>query len=271
MSYKKNNDFSKINNSKQEDKMEIDDVGGDESLQRNNDYSDDLINQKHKYMGNKVRQNTGKIKRQQISLSETTCFTRKDHVLINEENSQITKQLELNNQFGNNINYNYLFLRAINYSIDNICEFINIKVDSIYALDFSYIYLKKIIEININNYEEFLESTIKDIYLGKFLKLNHGETDKIKAWINILLNAEIKKEKGKFKLFNTLFSKKIKDILLLYINDEAYIQQNNTKFYLRGFNTLIDDFNEYSTEQRQQIKEYIYALLGNITIHINNE
>ena len=271
MSCKKNSqEQSKIsNNIFPTNNKNTNDRGDNASLEKNIESSDDVIKikEKHNYMGNKERQNTRKFKGQQISQLETTDFASINHVLINMENGQITKKLELNNQIENN-NYNDLFIKAINYSIDNICKFINKEAHSLCDLNFNYIYLKKIYEIDINNYEEFLESTIGDIYLGKFLKINHEERDKIKKWVLALLYEERKRQGEKFKLFNSLFSKKIEQIFLLYINDDPYIHENNTHYILKGFNTLIYDF----PKERKQIKQFVYSLFyNNIVIEINNE
>ena len=242
------------------------------SSQRSFDSSGDIIeiNHKYNYMGNKERQNTGKALCRQENLLETIGSTSKNHTLINIENSQIAKQLKINNQIKYNNNYDDLFIKAINCSIYNICKFINERAKSIYDLDLSYIYLKKLYEITINNYKEFIESTIKDIYLGKFLKINHEERGKINTWIYALLYAEKKDKNEKVKILNILFSKRVKEILLLYINDDPYIQvknENNSRFNLKGFNTSRYDFNEYSIE----IKEYFLSLLDNIIININNK
>ena len=249
---------------------------GNISSKRSIDSSDDIIkiNHKNNYMGNKERQNSGKLIGQQDNMLETTCSISKNHVLINTENNQITKQLEIINQIENNNNFENIFIRVINCSIDNICILINERAYSKYKLDLSYIYIKKIEEINITNYEEFLESTINDIYLGKFLKINHTEKEKIKIWIFSLLNTEKKNEKE--RLLNILFSRKVKEILLLYINDDPYIQvknKNNPNFNIKRFNTFRDDFNEYNMNEKLKIKEYIYSLLllDNITINIKNE
>lgn len=244
------------------------------SSQRNNDLSEDKIeiSRKHKYMGNKERQNTGKLIGIQENSLEITGFTSKNHELLNIEIDQIDKQLTLNNQIENNNSYEDLFIRAIICTINNICLLINERAKLKYGLDLSYI--DKIDEIDINNCEEYLKSTLKDIYLGKFLKINHEEKEKIKIWIFSLLYAEKKDKNAKLKLLNILFSKKIKEILLLYINDDPYIQvksKNNPKFNLKRFNTYCDDFKNYDINKNIKIKEYIHSLLDKIPIEEDNE
>ena len=251
--------------------------------QRIFDSSDDKIDiaQINKFVGNKERLISPKYINHQENISETTSFTSKNHILINTEIIQKTKQLGLISQNEYKDFSEDLSIKAIEYSIDRITFFINERAKAKYRLDLNYIYIyiSKKYELDKYNYKEFLLSSILDIYLGKFLKINHEEKQKIKKWIYSLLYAEKKNKNEKIKLLNILFNKKIKEILLLYIDDNPYILINNKckenlnfKLNLKSFKTFKDDFNEYNANVKKQIKDYIHFLLDNNNIsNINYE
>ena len=230
------------------------------------------------FRGNKERQNSWKYTGYQDNILETTGFTSKNHVLLKEEVIQKRKQLEFNSQVEFKNYIEELFIETIKSSIDSITILINERAKLKYGYDLNYIYIAKIYELDINNYVEYLDSTIIDIYLGKFLKINHEEKHKIKIWINSLLYKEKVNKDEKIKLLNMLFLKKVEDILLLYINDDPYIQvenKNNANFYLKKFKTFKDDFNQYNINEKELIKDhFLYLLnikLSNIFYEESNE
>ena len=240
------------------------------------DFSGDKldITQINNFVGNKEKKNSWKYIGQKEDLLKNTNFTSKNHASLNAEVSLITKKSEYNSHIEYRKYYQDLFIKVIKCSIDSVSILINVRAKSEYGHELNYIYIKKIYELDIYNYKEFLESTIMDIYLGKFLIINHEEKDKIKKWIYSLLYAEKLNELEKIKLLNELFSKTIKEILLLYINDDPYIQienKNVVKFYLKRFKTFRDDFNEYTLDEKKLIKDYILSLLDNKISNINYE
>ena len=197
------------------------------------------LSQKFKLMGNKERKKTGKLIIQLENSIEATGFTSK-----NPGPGSINIEEEEKNEIKNQKYQKELIKKLIICSIKNIKVFINERAKLLYNIDLNYNYIQQLFEIDINNLEKYLELTIMEIYLGKYCILN-DEKDKgnVKFLIGLLLRKENENKNHKFKLLNKLFNKKIKELLLLYIDDDPYLlikkkNKENAKFNLKRFNTF---------------------------------
>ena len=210
---------------------------------------------------------------QQDNILETTGFISKNNVLINTENIKEKIPLELNSQEEYEKYYEDLFIKIIKCSIDSITMFINERTKKNYGLDLNYIYkTRRRYELDKYNYKEFLNSKIKDIYLGKFLLINHEEKFEAEKWIYSLLFMENKNKNEKKKLLNILFQKEIRVIVLLYLDDypnvsikNKYNKKLNSELNLKRFKTFKDDFKDdfkdYNKDEQKKIKKNIRSLL----------
>lgn len=229
------------------------------------------INKINNIEGNKGRKKVLGSKGQQENLFEATCFTSKNNELKNDDIKEKAKDLELTiqNEYKNEYKnyYEDLFIKILRCSLKNITMLINKRANEKYQINLDYIYIPSKNEIDKYNYKEFLESTIKDIYLGKFLIISHEEKYKIKHYIDSLLKFEEINVKEEVKLLNILFDKNLKEILLLYLSDtphrlilKKYDKKIRAELNLKSFKTFKNDFSEYKNEKKQII-EYIYSLL----------
>ena len=223
------------------------------------------LSQKFKLMGNKERKKTGKLIIQLENSIEATGFTSK-----NPGPGSINIEEEEKNEIKNQKYQKELIKKLIICSIKNIKVFINERAKLLYNIDLNYNYITQLYEIDINNLEKYLELTIMEIYLGKYCILN-DEKDKgnVKFLIGLLLRKENENKNHKFKLLNKLFNKKIKELLLLYIDDDPYLlikkkNKENTKFNLKRFNTFKDDFKEDNLNEKIEMEEYIHSSDKNI-------
>ena len=223
------------------------------------------LNQKFKLMGNKERKKTGKLIIQLENSIEATGFTSK-----NPGPGSINIEEEEKNEIKNQKYQKELIKKLIICSIKNIKMFINERAKLLYNIDLNYNYITQLYEIDINNLEKYLELTIMEIYLGKYCILN-DEKDKgnVKFLIGLLLRKENENKNHKFKLLNKLFNKKIKELLLLYIDDDPYLlikkkNKENAKFNLKRFNTFKDDFKEDNLNEKIEMEEYIHSSDKNI-------
>ena len=238
----------------------------------NLDSSGDIIDfgEKYNLMGNKERKKTGKLINQQANSTKTTGFTSKNPGSINSEKNQEVKQLELNNEIKSQKYQNELLEKTIICCIKNIKMYINERAKLLYNIHLHYNYIQQLYEIDINNLEKYLELTIMDIYYGKYCMLNDEKDKKnVEYLIAFLLRLEKKNKINKFKLLNELFNLKLNEILLLYINDYPYLlikkkNKKNATFYLKGFNTFKDDFQEINVKEKEEMENYIRSLDKNI-------
>ena len=244
-------------------------------LQREFDSSDDKLDPTkiNNLVGNKGKKESLRFIGQQDNILETTGFISKNNVLINTENIKEKIPLELNSQEEYEKYYEDLFIKIIKCSIDSITMLINERTKKNYGLDLNYIYkTRRRYELDKYNYKEFLNSKIKDIYLGKFLLINHEEKFEAEKWIYSLLFMENKNKNEKKKLLNILFQKEIRVIVLLYLDDYPYVsiknkynKNLNSELNLKRFKTFKDDFKDdfkdYNKDEQKKIKKNIRSLL----------
>ena len=221
---------------------------GSNELKAINDSISNKINlQKgNKNLEDKKIEKSGKLVDQQKYSIEATIFTSEEY-------------------------YNEIFIKTICCSLKNICMFINERIILKYKINFNFDYMKTTYEIDIFNYEEYLEHTILDFYLGEYLKINKEEKEKIKYWIYSLINSKDVKEKDKIKLLDKLLHKKLREIYLLYIDNYPFLKENVTEFYLNGFKTFNYDFKEIDEKFKIILNKYFHSIIDNNKSNIDIE
>ena len=103
---------------------------------------------------------------------------------------------------------------------------------------------------------------IKDLLLGPFSNLNYEEKEVAKKEIELICKIENNNKKMKCKVLNYLFHEKLEELFKKYLNDSFYIIIGKSNFCLKKIQTFKDNFNEYETEKKQNIKKCVYFSLG---------
>ena len=110
------------------------------------------------------------------------------------------------------------------------------------------------------------EKSIKDIYLD--FKPKHSSKDynkKLEKIIEKILQKENQNEG--IKLLNIIFNKKLKDFLIIYLNDYRYINDYEHyiegEFLLKQFKTYKDDFDDIKPNKKERNKENVLNMLDN--------
>ena len=110
------------------------------------------------------------------------------------------------------------------------------------------------------------EKIIKDIYLDFKLKYSSKDYNKkLKKNIEKILQEENQNEG--IKLLNIIFNKKLKDFLIIYLNDYRYINdyEHNIEgeFLLKQFKTYKDEFDDIKPNKKERNKENVLNMLDN--------
>ena len=225
------NNYYEFLNKKNEDNEDIDINRLTDILEKNNYKSKTLAQNAHLIISIAI-QNLDPHKRKKAkSLIGKKRSSTDD---TKEDISKCSDEIKMRNILNNIINE-----IAINY-----IEFHNklYKSDNNYQLNFT---IKKNKIINYIHYKDILDKNLKEIIL--LGKENELEKESIKNKIETIL----KKEKKNNNLeFCNMLKMKIKDLILIYVNDSVY-NFNNCKL-----KTLKDNTN-YTEKEKEQIKEVV--------------
>ena len=147
--------------------------------------------------------------------------------------------------------------------------FINIICNSKYNIQFQFssINFEEMIPKDDESFQNFLDKKVEDIYLG-VLRINPEENLINKKELDSVIEMEQNNPNIKYKLLNDLFSMKIKEIILIYVDSNPKIIYYHQLYLI--METLKINY-EYNNKKKKIIREEIYKLLGNKSPIFNDD
>ncbi len=228
--------------------------------------NDEIVRKKSvNVMGNRKRKTKSKAN-YFIEETKPNSFSSLEHQLTNkkDDDKKAIQIFQIKNQ-----NYNQnLFIKILWNSLSNIFMLINKSAKLKYEFEFELkdYYIKNLYGISINKLKEILESNIYGAFIGNFLENNSKEKQDNKDMIESLLNIEKEDKKAKIKLFSLILNTNIEKIVQNYIQDYPYIKYGEAKLYLKGFTTFKNEFNEFSIEEKEEIKNNFSNFISSLKV-----
>ena len=228
--------------------------------------NDEIVRKKSvNVMGNRKRKTKSKAN-YFIEETKPNSFSSLEHQLTNKKDDD-KKAIQIF-QIKNQNYYQNLFIKILRNSLLNIFMLINQSAKLKYEFEFELkdYYIKNLYGISINKLKEILESNIYGAFIGNFLENNSKEKQDNKDMIESLLNIEKEDKKAKIKLFSLILNTNIEKIVQNYIQDYPYIKYGEAELYLKGFTTFKNEFNEFSIEEKEEIKNNFSNFISSLKV-----